>query len=831
LNDYRDAGKDLRVHRIGFMTFGYDLQLAFRRLRKSPGFTSAAILSLALGIGANAAVFSIVNGLFLHPAGIARPQEVVAPRVTYKKLNLIKIDMSATDFADVRNSTNVFSKSAIAETRGYNYTGGDSPERLVGSAVSWQWFDVFGARPIVGRTFRREEDQPGANDEAILSYETWQRLFGGDRGVIGRTIELNRKPYRIVGLMPASFHWPAQAELWTPIGLPAEAFSPQSRFNEHLTTVARLRPGVSYHAAAAFMKVLTERAKNSDPRVGSFARSAEWSMGIEPFTEMTSGNVETPMLILLGAVAFVLLIACSNIAGLMLVRATGRARELAIRMSLGASRMDLVKQAFAESLALSLAGTLLGLLAASSLLKVMVSLAPAQLASGVTIKMDGYVLLFEIAAGLLTAFLFGLAPAWHMSRLGQRYERLKEGGRSNTEGRQRQTLRTALVVAQVALALVLLFGAGLFIKSLGRLRAVDTGFRPYGVVSASVALPDAHYHEEDTQSAFYRAVLEKLSNSAGVQSAAVVSSLPFSGDDSSASFNIEGRIDSAGDPGPHGGIRSVSARYFEAMGIKLLAGRYFSEADGKDSLPVAIIDENLARQYWPNQDPIGKRLRNGQHEPWSTIVGLVAHVKHSQLAADSGKGVYYFPIFQPAGGGAMTAFIIARGSGDSAALGKAIRRAVQSVDPTQAVYDLKTMDERIALALGPQQFAVSLLTLFAGAALLLAALGLYGVINYSVAQRTRELGLRAALGARPPQILRMVIGQGMRLAGGGAILGFMAAAGLARLISSQLFQVSSFDPATFVLSGVVLGAAAFLAAYLPAWRATRVDPITALREA
>jgi predicted permease len=812
------------------MTLGHDLHYALRTLGKSPGFTAAAVLSLALGIGGNAAMFSIVNGLFLHPAGIVRPEEVVAPRVTYQKLNLIQIEMSATDFADVRNSPSIFSKAAIEETQGYNYTGGDSPERLVGANVTWQWFDVFGAAPELGRTFRSEEDQPGANQETVLAYETWQRLFGGDRGVIGRTLELNRKPYRIVGVMPANFHFPAQAALWTPLALAADAFTPANRFNEGYTAVARLHSGVTYQAASAFMKVLTQRAKDADPRTGNFARRAEWSMGIEPFTQMTSGSVETPMIILLCAVAFVLLIACSNIAGLMLVRATGRARELAIRMSLGASRADLIQQAFTESLTLSAMGTALGLLTASALLKIMVSFAPSQLASGVAIEMDAYVLLFACGAGLITALLFGLAPAWHMSRLGQRYERLKEGGRSNTDGQQRQTLRTTLVVAQVALALVLLFGAGLFIKSLGQLRNVDTGFRPHGIVSASVALPDAQYHEEDKQSAFYRAVLENLANSPGVQSAAVVAPLPFGGGDSSASFSIEGRPPAPGDPGPHGGIRSVSSRYFETMGIKLIAGRYFTDADRKDSLPVAVIDENLARQYWPKEDPVGKRLRNGGNQPWITIVGVVGHVKHSQLAADSAKGVYYFPIFQSAGSGSSTVFFVARGTGNSPAQSDAIRRAVQAVDARQAIFDTKTMDERIALALGPQQFAVLLLSVFAGAALLLAALGLYGVINYNVAQRTREIGLRTALGAQSPQILRMVIGQGMRLVCVGAVLGFLAASALAQLISSQLFQVSSVDPATFVISGLVLGATALLAAYIPARRATRVDPITALRD-
>ena len=810
------------------MTIGLDLWHAMRTLRKSPGFTAAAVLSLALGIGVNAAIFSIVNGLFLHPPGIQQPARVVAPRVTYKKLNLVQIEMSATDFDDVRHSSQVFSKAAFGEVRGYNYTGGDSPERLVGSTVSWQWFEVFGAKPLLGRTFQAEEDQPGANLVAVLSYETWQRLFGGDRNVLGRAFELNQKTYRIIGVMGREFHWPTQAALWTPIGLAPEDYGPKSRFNENFTVVARLRDGVSYQSAVSFMKVLTKRAEDGDPRTANFGQRAEWSMGLEPFTQLTGGSVETPMLILLGAVAFVLLIACSNIAGLMLARATGRSRELAIRMSLGASQANLIGQALAESLLLSIAGTGLGLLAASAFSQTLVSFAPKELASGVAVQMDLSVLFFAVALGLLTALLFGLAPAWQMARLGQKHEALKEGGRANTESQPKQRLRSALVIAQVALALVLVFGAGLFIKSLGKLHEVETGFQPHGIMSASVALPDAQYHDGDKQSAFYRAVLTNLSQNPGVQVAALSAPLPFSGDDSSASFNIEGRDPAPGDPGPHGGIRMVSANYFAAMGIKLLAGRYFNDADRKGSMLVAIIDENLAQQYWPRQNPIGKRLGNGDGH-WSTIVGLVAHVKHSQLAADSAKGVYYFPIFQKEGWRPQTVYFIARGENNPAHLSQSIRRAVWSVDSAQAVFDMKSMDERISLALGPQQFATSLLAVFAGAALLLAALGLYGVISYNVAQRTRELGLRAALGAQPGQILRMVIGYGMRLAFGGAVLGFAAALALARLVSSQLFQVSAVDPTTFALTAVILTAVVLFAALIPAWRATRVDPMIALR--
>src|SRR6478672_11037870 len=346
------------------MNAGHNLRYALRTLRRSPGFACAAVLSLAVGIGANAAIFSIVNGLLLHPAGIERPEEVVAPRVTYKKLNLDRIEMSATDFNDVRKSPEIFSKAAMGNIVGFNYAGGDSPVRLQGGTVTWQWFEVFGAKPILGRGFRSEEDQPGANRVAVLSFDLWNRLFGADRGIVGRAIELNQELYRVVGVMPANFRWPTQADIWVPLGLPADAFSANNRFNENYTVVARLRPGAALPAARSFMQVLTKRAEDSNSQLASFARSAQWSLVVEPFTELTSGNLEAPMLILLGAVGFVLLIACSNIAGLMLVRATGRARELAIRTSLGASRSDLVKQAFTEAFLLSVVGTAAGILSA-----------------------------------------------------------------------------------------------------------------------------------------------------------------------------------------------------------------------------------------------------------------------------------------------------------------------------------------------------------------------------------------------------------------------------------------------------------------------------------
>ncbi len=710
----------------------------------------------------------------------------------------------------------------MVDLGGFNYTGGDSPERLEGALVTWQWFDVFGSDPLLGRGFQREEDQPGANHVVVLSYGVWKRLFGGDRGIIGRTVELNKTPYRVVGVTRSDFRWPAEADIWTPIGLPPQAYGPDNRLNENYFVAARLAPGVSHARAASAVQALSNRVLDQLP----FARGSQWSMVIEPLTEYTAGDLKTPIFLLLGAVGFVLLIACSNIAGLMLVRATARARELAIRTALGASRADLIYQALAETSLLSLVGTVLGFVVALGILRAILSLARLQLSTGILIHIDGYVLAFTACAGILSALVFGLVPAWHISRLGQHYDQLKEGSRSDTEGHHRQRLRSILVAGQIALALVLLIGAGLLLKTLAQLRNVNTGFDPRGVMTASVALPTTEYGDADRQTAFFHAVLDGLSQTPGVISAGAVNAVPFSGSDPTASFDVEGRIVPPGDPGFHGSARYASPDYFKTLKIPLLAGRYFNDGDRKNGQAVAIIDADLARRYWPNQNPLGRRLRRGSRNSWATIVGVVGHVKQSSLAADSGRGAYYFSIYQQP---ETELFFAVRGTVSAAQLTRAIRNAVHAIDPAQAVFDFKTMEERIALALGPREFAARILVVFAAAALFLAVIGLYGVISFNVTRRTREIGIRTALGAEQTRIIALVIGQAMRLVSIGLIAGFIAAALLARFASTQLFQVSPFDPATFAITALVLTFAALLAAFIPAWRATRVDPVTALR--
>jgi predicted permease len=806
---------------LGHFHFRY----ALRTLRKSPGFTAAAVLSLALGIAANTAIFSLVNGLLLHPAAVEQPEQVVVPRVKYGKLNLKSIVLSLPDFANIRDSREVFETAAAATSQSFNYTGGDAPERLVGATVTWQWFDVFKAKPLLGGGFRKEDDQPGANHIVMLSYRVWQRLFAGDRTVVGKTIELNNIPYRVAGVMPADFRWPTEAEIWLPLGLPASSYAVQNRYNESYFVIARTQPGVTFERASNFMRILTQRDIDHDPQ-GVFGKAAQWSMFIVPLTEFAAGDLKRPMFILFGAVGFVLLIACSNIAGLLLVRGTGRAREIAIRTALGAQRGDLIRYALAESFALGGAGTLIGLLGAAGVLSGLVALAPAEISSGIAIHIDAYVLWFTVGVGALSVLLFSLAPAWHIATLGGSYDQLKQGGRSDTEGRSRHKLRAALVMSQVALALVLLAGAGLFTKSLAKMREVKTGFQTEGVMAASVALPTSRYKDDANQISFFRSAIDSLSQTPGVLAAGAVDVLPFSGQDNSASFAIEGRPQSPDEPGPHGDIRVATPGYFAAMRIPLRLGRLFTDADRAETQPVALIDENLARQYWPNRDPVGQRIRNGANSPWATIVGVVGHVKQSRLVGDSGKGVYYYAMLQKPRAGA---YFTARATGDPERLTGAIRRAVRDADANQAVFDMKSMDQRVANAVGPQRFAVVLLSVFAAVSLLMAALGLYGVISYGVTQRTREIGIRTALGADRKQILSMIIGQGMRLVALGAAGGLLLALLLGHVVAAQLFEVSSFDPATFLITALLLAATAFLAAYIPAWRATRVDPTTALR--
>lgn len=798
-----------------------DLRIAFRTLKRNPGFACVAIAALALGIGANTGIFSIVNALLLHPAGIAEPERVVAIRVRYNKLNLRSIGPSAPDLADVRDNRMLFEHAALWSEGDFNYTGQDMPQRLQGAAVSAEYFDVFGARPRLGRLFRPEEDQPNANRVVVLSYAAWMRVFGGDPAVVGKTVELNQTPYRVIGIMNPEFRLPLNVDLWAPIGLAAKEYTEENRFNENYTGVAKLRPNVSLAKANAGIEMMSDRVRRNGTLHGKYAQDSQWGMFAIPFTDFAVGDTKTPTLVLLAAVGLVLLIVCTNIAGLMLARTAGRTREIAVRTALGATRWQIMRQTAGESVILAAAGASLGIVIAKAGVRALLMLAPERAVEGVSVPLDGHVLGFALLVSLVSAVLFSMAPAWQATRVSCS-DALKEGGRSGT-GARRQNLRSVLVISEMALAVVLLVGAGLFLRALARLERVSPGFNPEGVLTAKLTLPEAQYNSPEKQAAFIDGVTKRLRSIPGAIQAAAVIPLPFSGGEASASFSIVGRATVPGDPGPHANFAGITPDYFAVMGIQLLRGRLFTDQDRLGAEPVTVIDTNLARQYWPNEDPIGQSIKWAK--TWR-IVGIVKHVRLSGLSGDESKGMRYFPLMQLP---VPFLFLTVKTRLDPAALATGLQAAVHDTDPAQPVHDVKPLSDLVSSSLAPRRFVADILSFFALVALALAALGLYGLISYSVAQQTPEIGIRMALGAEPRAVLLHVVGGGLRLAAYGAAIGALAVIPIVRLLGSAIEGVSSFDPWILITTTGLLGAAALLACYIPALRATRIDPMEALR--
>jgi predicted permease len=805
----------------------HDLRYATRGLRKSPAFFLVAALTLALGIGANVAVFSVMNAILLNPSGIPHPESVAALRVKYNLADLSNINISAPDFGDAVTGKDLFTSAAIMQGQNFNYSGnGTTPERLVGAQVSWQWFDVFWASPYLGRVFRPEEDQPNANHEVVLSYHTWKQRFGGDPAIVGKSLLLNQESYQVVGVMRPDFDWPNGTELWSPIGLPSsQYFDRKDRFNENLFAVARMRPGVSIEQANAFLRLRTSQEITAEGK-DAYGQSAGWGMFAMPLVEFVAGNLRKPLAILLAAVATVLLIACANIAGLLLARASGRQHEVSIQIALGAGNGRLIQQALLESLLLAVVGVLLGLILAHFTIPLLLLLAPASLAGNLTVHMGGPVLGFVSVIGAVCVLLCGTVPAWHSTH-SRWFQVLQEGGRSGTSGKVRQRLRSVMVIGEIGLAMLLLVGAGLLLRSLAEVERLDTGFEPHGLMTAVFSLPPA-YKTNEQQAAFLTATERELRDIPGVKDAAIASALPFSNNGGMASFSIKGRVMAPNDPGPHGSIRLISPDYFSTLRIPLLRGRFFTAEDRAKTEQVALIDTTLAHQYWPNEDPLGQYIGFGGDSPWMTIVGIVAHAKSSSLEADVKEGFYFLPLAQsPIPGGEIA---VRTDSAHPETLTSAMQAAIRRVDPNQPLYDLKTMEERVDSSLVGRRFLVVLLSIFAGLALLLAALGLYGVISYSVRLRTRELGIRVALGAERGDVLRLILGQGVRLACLGLLLGLVATFVAGRALSSLLYNVSLFNPLTLSLTSLLLLATVLLASYLPAHWATKVQPMVALRD-
>ena len=807
-----------------------DLRYAARVLRKSPGFTLVAVIAIALGVGANTAIFSVVNAVLLKPLDYKDPSQLVLLRHNYKKLDL-KATVAAAGYAYYRDNAKSFSDVAAFNTFSANLTGEGEPERLAGMYVTANMFPTLGAQAAQGRTLLPEENETGRNKVVVLSDGFWHRRFAG-LPVVGKNVTLNGEPYTVVGVMPPSFNLGREfgggqtPDLWAPITFRPEQLAPDTGWGvEYLNVVARMKPGVSVEQAQAEMNNIAAEVRR---QFLTDTEESSWGLLLTPLDEFVVGNIRTALWILLGAVLFVLLIACANVANLMLARSAVRQKEIAVRAALGASRWRVMRQLMTESVLLSLVGGGLGLLLAMWGVDLLLKLNGARIPRAAEIGLDSRVLLFTLGVSVLTGIVFGLAPAFQTSDVNL-HDTLKEGGRSGKTA-VRRGVRNALVVAEMSFAVILLVGAGLLIRSFIQLQQVSPGFDPRGVLAMQVSLPQNKYADATARAAFNNRVLEEVRALPGVKTAGTTTSLPMSGSNQSGSFTIEGRPVTPGEDPPHGSRWLSSEDYFQTMGVKLVRGRLFDARDVANAPGVAIVDETLARKYWGTEDPVGKRIsfEGPDDQPrWREIVGLIEHVRNEGLEGES-RGQYYSPYSQATGGG-PNLYVVVRTDGDPASLAPSVRNAITSVDRDMPVFRVATMEQMVADSLAQRRFSMLLFGIFASLALVLAVVGLYGVMSYGVAQRTHEIGLRMALGAQGRDVLRMVVGQGMGLVGAGLGIGLLGAFALTRLMSSLLYGVSATDPLTYAGIAILLGAVALLASYLPARRATKVDPMVALR--
>ena len=808
-----------------------DVRYGFRRLRKSPAFTAIVVLTLALGIGANTAIFSVVNAVLLRALPFREPDRLVTINHFYNnpELNYLEAPVSAVGFRDYRDKTKSFQAVAVETGWSANLTGDGDPERVPASRVSGDYFRVLGVPAALGRTFGPDEDQPGKNRVVVLSDGLWRRVLGGERAAVGKSIQLNGEAYTVLGVMPPEFRafFNRDANIWTPLALTPEQF--RGYTNEWLNLSARLKPGVALSQAQAEMRTFAENLKREHP--DDFGKS--WTLRVKSLDELATGKIRPALLVLLGAVGFVLLIACANVANLLLARGAVRIKEVAIRSALGAERWTLVRQLLTESIILALAGAVLGLVLAWWGVKSVATLAP-QLAANGGITIDAGVLLFTLAVAIVTGLLFGLAPAVQTSRTNLQAT-LKEGGRTGSADASGRVIRRVLVVGEVALALTLLIGAGLLIKSVARLQRVQPGFNPDNLLTFNVALPRVKYASDTAKVQFFDQALARIAEVPGVVSVGGTHVMPFSGSWSTGSFNIDGYTPGPNQPGPWGDLRIVSPDFFRTLGIPLKQGRVFTPQDDGRSQAVAVIDEEFVKKYFRNQNPVGRRVYFGDAtdsvKNYITIVGVVGHTMHEGLDADP-RLQLYLPYRRPIPGwGALGAMSIAvRAAGEPLQLTRAVRNAVQSVDKDMPISNIKSMDDLIGSSVGQRRLTMILLGTFSGIALLLASIGIYGVMSYSVAQRAREMGIRMALGAERGRVLGLVVGQGMVLAGLGVAIGLLGAFALTRLLGSQLYSVTATDPGTFTAVAALLTGIALAATLPPALRATRVDPVVALRE-
>jgi len=811
-----------------FETVVQDVRYGARMLAKHRAFTAVAVITLALGIGANTAIFSVVNELLLRPLPY-RDAERIAMLWEVTPQGRRQNTTSRANFRAWRDQNSSFTQMAAFTDQRFNLTGDAEPEELSVQMATPEIFKVLGVDPILGRTFTTDDDGAGKPPVVVLSYALWQRRFGGQSNIIGQPITLNGEKFTIIGVMPASFQFHIKhrsgtgrpTELWTILPMPiGGTANERGRF---LSVVARLKDGVPVEQAGAELRTIEARLSDEAPQFNK-----NYSAEVLPLREQFFGNLRRPLWLMLGAVGFVLLIACANVANLLLSLATSREKEIALRAALGARRWRIIRQLLTESLLLALLGSALGLGFAWIGIKALVAISPRDLVSLQSVGLNVSVLLWTLGVSLLTGIIFGLAPALHISRLNLN-DSLKEGGKSESaQAGGSRRLRSALVVSEIALAVVLLASAGLLIKSFVRLQQVDRGFNTDNILTMVVRLPDAAYREDPQIVNFFVQAMERIRSLPAVRSAGVINYLPlYGGLGSATGFKIEGRPEPPPGQGPSTDVRVVDAGYFETMGIPLLRGRNFSSLELREPKRVILINEALARKHFGNEDPLGKRLDVAMFENpiWCEIIGVVGNVRYDSLIDESPPAVYF--AHPDLAYSFMT--LVIRTDGDPASIAPAVQREIRSLDPNQPVSDVRTMNQVMSEWVSSSRFNTLLLGLFAGLATLLSAVGIFGVMNYSVALRTRELGLRLAVGAQPRQVLLLVLKQGLLLTVLGVVVGLAAALALTRLLSGLLFGVAAVDVSTFTTISVLLVLVSLIACYLPARRAMRIDPLRALR--
>jgi putative ABC transport system permease protein len=814
-------------------TFLQDLRYGARMLARKPGFTLIAVLTLALGIGANTAIFSVVNTLLLRPLPYTSGERLVMVWQTNPKIEFFanEIPPTVADYYDWQEQNQVFDGLTLFGSGSKNLTGSGEPVKIGAANVTANFFELMGVHPELGSGFSANDDQPAGEKIVAISHNLWQSRFGGT-AIIGETIVLDQESYRVVGVMPTGFNFPRAAEmpkhvgafkqtdLWIPTRFTAQQKT--DRANHFNTVIARLKSGVTLEQAQTEMSTIAANLEKQ------YADNNEgFGVKLVPFREQFVGNIRLALLVLMGAVGFVLLIACANVANLLFARSSARQKEIAVRAALGAGRGRIIRQLLTESLLLAALGGLLGILVTPWVISLLVALAPQNIPLLGEIKTDGSVLIFTFATSLFTSVIFGLAPAFQTSRLNLT-EALKADSKAAVGNAHRNRARNAMVIAEIALSLVLLVGAGLAIKSFIRLINVDAGFKPTQVITFNPAPSFTKYKNDPQPTAFTQRVLEQVRAIPGVEAAGAVSDLPLSGSENMGGFSVEGKPEDAANKSKMIDRRGVTSGYFEAIGIPLISGRYFNEFDKTGSSGVIIVSESFARRYLPGEDPLGKRVKLGSassDRPYLTIVGVVGDVKHTTLVDEARPHLYYPYLQRPQ----LTMGFVVRSPLNLGTLAPLIREAVWSVDRDAPVENLKPLEQSIIEATAQKRFQMLLLTLFAGLALLLASVGIYGVMSYAVSQRTQELGIRLALGARPGDLMRMILKDGLLVTAGGVAIGIISALALTRVMQALLFEVSATDPLIFILVAVILTGVALVACLAPARRATKVDPMVALR--